>query len=789
MMIGIKLLLLRSMRMLSRMRLRGIGIALILGSGMAMYSGVYSSIDSLFQSRDFYYDQGLLADLEIRFIPEDRKNLPEFNGVEGLDTMESRLIMPGNIALKDGTRLSATLFGLHVKKHEEINKLTLLQGLPLDPNIPNGIVIERNLASSHGYKVGDKLKLSIGKDHYNDLLVRGIALSPEFLIASADPSVFLPTKGSLGIIFAPRELMEQRLGYGLINSLLFRFSDSADIDELKTKLTAIADTKFSVDEAITRSNQFSYLFLDMDLNAFGVFLPVIIAIFSITAIVVTLFLLFQWITSERRQIGLLMALGYGRIRLVFGTLLPMLIVAALAAIAGFLLSFITLCGFGLEYANAIGLPEPFLQLGDKRVFYGVVGAIGALIIATIWPGIRIIKLSPQDAVRGDKSKKSHNIDFLNKIFALVGGPLWIRYAFRNLMRGRSASLMTVFSISLALGVSISYFITMTSFETTLVERFKYDKWNVAADFMSPLWNDELDILREVPKIYTYETYVRGVIRIEGSGGHENSLVTGIQPDATLRNISVLQGRMISIMDNNVIVMEQRQANKLGYIIGDTVNLYSRGKEFKTKLIGVFSGTLPGESYASIDSVRNWLDLEDQNTGVLMSVEDPADAQMALFKSNKVGRVNLKSNLLDELLKITRQITSVIYLTEIFSIAVAILFILSSTSFIVLDRSAEYATLRILGFSNALISGTIITEIVLMGIFGALLSIPIGYALAYYLVDQLSSAWFLVDIVMSPRDILVIIVPALILLPFAGWPAIRTILSSSLSKVLRERLFG
>ena len=785
------LLLRRSLREIGAAPFRWLSIGLIAALGMSIYAGMYSAIDSLFATRDFYYEEGALADLEIRFVAEDSINIPSFDGLAALQAVEQRLILPGNVTFADGHRLSAVLIGVDLRDGPPaLNRQTLLDGRPLAPDRPTEVVIERNLARHHGFEVGDPLHLKMGKDHF-DLEVRGVARSPEYLIASADPNIFLPAKGSLGVVFAPLELLEERLGFRLVNSLLFGFTPGADRQRLEEELARRADEKLAVEEILPRRRQFSTLFLDVDLTAFAVFVPAIVLIFTLTAMVVTQFLLFQWIAHQRREIGVLMALGYGRGRLVLAYGAPVAVLAVLAALAGWPLSHLTLESFGASYAQGIGLPPPHLQLYERFLAVGVVGVVMALGLASVWPEAKLMQLTPQDAVRGERARSGRALGgLLRRVAGLIDGGLTLRYAFRSLLRGRGTSVMTVLSIALALGVSLSYFVAMTSFEQGLIQRLSRDRWDLSVGFLAPLWDDELGVFDEIAGVTAVDPFLRGAVRLVTDERVRSAPITGVEPAATLRHLEILQGRGLAAGDQDVLVLERQAAEELGYVVGEPVTVEARGDRFEARLVGIFSGVLPGEAYAPRETVERWLDLGEQSTGAFLRVEDvTTDLVQALFRLDRVGRVTRKSQVIDELLDITGEIMVVLYLAAGFSIAVAALFVFSVASFLVLERRGEYAMLRILGLSDGAVGRLILTEVFFLGLLGAFLAIPMGYGIAVYLTGRMSEAWFTVEVVTRWPDLAAVLLPAVLALPLAALPAVRTVLRSSLTKSLRERMFG
>ncbi|UUZ48677.1 hypothetical protein LP420_39345 [Massilia sp. B-10] len=71
-----------------------------------------------------------------------------------------------------------------------------------------------------------------------------------------------------------------------------------------------AATRLNVEATASRTEQFSYQFLEKDLGVFRVVVPVIVLVSALSAMVVTVFLFAQWVLRERQIIGVFMALGH-----------------------------------------------------------------------------------------------------------------------------------------------------------------------------------------------------------------------------------------------------------------------------------------------------------------------------------------------------------------------------------------------------------------------------------------------------------------------------------------------
>lgn len=769
-----------------KMKGRLFAAGLIMGSALAMFIGVYSAIDSLFDSRAEWYRELNVADLELRIVPEDTVNIPKLEGVDGVASVERRLVLPGNIDLKSGAKLYAVMMA--TENVPTVNRLRIEEGQNVDPAHPTEVVIERSMAAHHGYKVGDKLVLHVGKDHY-DLSVRGIAMSPEFLIDSANPNFFLPSKGSLGVVFVPYSLLQPRLGYQLVNSMLVDIKEGADHRAVEQAALKALGKKVTVDESLPLKRQFGHLYLDLDLGAFKIFVPAIVLIFVITALVITVFLMVQWITEKKAEIGVMMSLGYRSRDIVLSFAMPALLIAVIALVSGTLLSFVMLYGFGTDYAHALGLPQPNLSLRAAPVIEGYIGLLAILGIATIIPLRRILRMTPREAVRGNTQDSGGVAGQVSARLGRLSQSVAWRYAVRNLQRGKGLALMSVVAVALSLGASLSYFVSLTSFEQSIVKRFTADDWDVAVDFLAPVWTDELARLEATEGVARTDPYLRGAIKVQKDAKVEPSFLLGIDPASRVRQLRMVAGRALQVSDRNAIVLERKTASTLGVNVGDEVAIDVRDKVWKARVVGVFSGVLPGESYAPLADAQAWFDMADQVTGAFLKTNvqfGPADA---LYQLDRVGRVTSKANLVTEFVGHLKEIAGIVYLAFGFSLVVAVLFLFSTTAYGVLRRLPEYSTLRTIGFADGTVLKMIMTEVAAIGAVGTLVAVAAGIAISYGLNNVLSQAWFQVDTTVTAKDLLVVLLPALMFFPLTAIPPFRSIVRAGMVPTLRRRVFG
>ncbi len=771
-----------------KMGFRLLGIAAILGMAVGIYVVIHSAIRSLFDTRDHYYRSLHMADAEVRFVPDDLANVPDFTDIPGVAAWKARLLAPGQVELPSGRRFSTQVVAEPLS-NTAINTLAVLAGRSLSVARPEDVLIDRNFAAYHHVRVGDRLTLKMGNAHYA-LTIRGIALSPEYLVAPANPNVFLPLKGSMAVIYAPLQLVSQQLGFSLVDSVVFRLKPGIHADAaLLTALKERAKSSLSVLEIRPQALFLGHMFMNVDLGAFSIFVPAVIVIFLLAALVVGFFLIYRWVEAQRETLGVFLALGYPRRRLLTVELYPVALIALAALLIATPAAFIVLKDFAGTYSAAVGLPQPTVAIDPVIALRGVVSLFAIVLAMAAWPLASVLRLSPAAAIRGRGSSKTPEMRLQGRFLLGFRHHPGILFPVRNVLRGRGIAGMTVIAVALAIGVSISYFVAAGSFNRAIAQSYTADRWNVAVDFLVPVWNDELGAFRKDGNIRRLEGVLQGPARLEANGRSQPARISSYTPGSTMRRPTLTSGRMPLATDGG-IVLEHKLAASLGLRVGETLRLVSEDRSFRVRVAGIFSGAVPGTAYAPLSAVQRWLDMPNQLTGLLLDMHSPSAAALAaLSRLPHVGAITPKTRLVAKVEEISREAVTIIYLAAAFSIAVSVIILIASGTFAVAERKEQYTTLRTLGFSDRSVGRFILVELCLLGILGAVLAVPIGYGMASYLVSRLSHAWFHVTTHLTWFDILVPALPFLFLLPVSAITPIRAVVKVPLAEALTQRRYG
>lgn len=757
----------------------------IAGFGFAVFVGALSAIDSVFESRDQWYADGHLADLELRVVADDVANFSRFNDLPGLADYRLRMIFPGSVATTKDNALRILLITDATNSAATINVPKILDGRALEPSDRDGTLIDRNLASYHNIKVGDTLNVKLGQENMS-LKVRGIVLDAEFLLAPANPSLFVPSKGSLGVLYANSEVLSERFGFTPANSVLFRAAEGANIEALRQAVRERARTRLNIDWTASRTEQFSYQFLEKDLAVFRIVVPVIVLVSALSAIFVTVFLFVQWIVRERQILGVFMALGHTRTTLsqAFATMFFLLAVGAI--LGGLVFAVFVGQGFAKNFSASIGLPLPQLVLTPSYIAWGTLGVLMIFAFAGAFAIRRVFLLTPRDAMRHAIALDSAP----SAIGSMLGRLLpatWLRMPVRNVFRNGRVSLITIFSVALGFGITSSFFISFSSFIGTSVNRVEQNTWDLAVDFVAPVWNENIENLVNIPGIADYAPYTKGVAQAIRNGKRRNLYIGGFDSNKSWHAIAMVAGSALGDTEPNGILLEQSTARELGASVGDTLTLEIQGRQREARIRGLFSGAMPGEARLPIAFHRNLADLENRSTGLFVRVKGDMAAVSKMLSANAdVQQVLSKQQVSQDILAASAQVTEIIHLGALVSIAIAGLFVFACFGYSVLQRQGEYQTLRLLGYSDGLIRVIIVVEVSLLGLASLVVATPIGALAAAYLNGKLSEAWFQVDTIITLNDYLKTFIPSFVLLPLVAIPIARMVLRQPLDAHLRSR---
>ena len=770
---------------------RLLALVAITGACFGIFAGGLSAIDSTLKARDGWFAEGALADLEVRFAPVPSAQAPDFSSVAGVASTRQRSIVLGTVDVPGNSHLNMEVVAGQADDGLTINKLVLLQGGYLTADDTDGILIDWHLADSHGVNVGDSISVTLGASA-TSLTVRGVVRDAEFLLAPADPSLFIPTKDSLGVGFVTSAALDKIEGFTPVNSVLLQLQPGQDRGEVRQAvLTQAGVDGLTQAYALGPDEQFSSLYLEKNLAAFSAVVPVIVSVTGLSSVFVIFFLLAQWLARERRAFGVFLTIGYtwGALARAFMVILSVLAAASMAL--GLVVAYGLARVFVWQFATSVGIPLPNTILTGSYLWMGCLAIAIVFAAAGVYAAVQVAHMTPLDAIR--------SVSGVSQRPGLVSGWLgahlptsWLRVAARNTARDKAVSLLTVASMALGFGITASFFTAFSSLVSTAQNQVSSSTWDLLADFRAPVDATTYTKLADEAGASDSTGEVRGAVQATVGSVHVNLNVGGYDPAKLWYKVPMmLTGQDIDASDPTGILIEISTANQLGVKTGDQVQLDSMSGHFDAHVIGTFSSALPGESRFYVGFAQQVFALDGQYTGMLLHVQ-PGDVDQVISNLNDddaVAQVLTRTEISNEITQLSDQITSIIRVGSGVAVAVALLFVMACLGYTVLKRAPDYHLLRSLGYRNRVVIATILSEVGILGVTSIILAIPIGAVVAQYTDRKISQAWFYVVTTLTVTDYAWALVPAIILLPAVALPMARAVAKAPLDEYMRSRDLG
>ncbi|GMQ89477.1 MAG: hypothetical protein BMS9Abin09_0966 [Gammaproteobacteria bacterium] len=161
--------------------LEALAIALVILSGVAIFVMSLSTLDSLYLTRQNYYQDYRFAELfaELKRAPNGLE--ARIRDLPGVDQVETRVVAIVKLDLPAFTDpVTARLVSLPDQGEPLMNRLYLRRGRLLAPGRNNEVVVSEAFANLHSLSPGDPLTAIINGKRQT-LSIVGIALSPEYI--------------------------------------------------------------------------------------------------------------------------------------------------------------------------------------------------------------------------------------------------------------------------------------------------------------------------------------------------------------------------------------------------------------------------------------------------------------------------------------------------------------------------------------------------------------------------------------------------------------------------------
>jgi putative ABC transport system permease protein len=739
------------LRDLWRLRSQVLTIALVVASGVGGYIGSLCAHASLANLRDSYYESARFAHV---FAPVRRapralaSRLRDVPGVLDLDLSvqaATTITVPGSIEVMTGLIVS-----LPRRPDAGMNRVVLERGRWVEPDDTTGVLVSKAFARARGIVPGDHLSLLMN-GRYQEVRVTGIALSPAFIFAAAQGGFADDTR--FGVLWMPEERLAATYDLrGAFNLLSVRLADIADAPRVIDTLDRLL-APYGAIGAYARNDQLSHKILTQEINEQRVFGTVLPAVFLAVAIFLLHVLISRHIATERTQIAALKAMGYrdGEVGAHYFTFTAVTVLLGVALGIGVGYAF----GHWMTglYARVFSFPRFEFSLvpwvvGSSVLLAALAGAGAALVSVRA-----VVRLPAAEAMRPPAPARFHRtlLDRLG-LGRMLAPPA--RMVIRELERRPLRSAMTVLGIASSVAIIIAGTWWTGAFNYLVdQELFRRDRADVLIALNEPRDISGLQAIRRMPGVLTAEATRTVTVRLK-NGAHEyRTVLMGLEPGARLRRLQDPAGHSVPLGDGELLLTD-RLARKLDLEPGDAVEIQplEGTRHARRMFVSGETGDLMGMyGYLTRQDAARLLGEGDtfNLARVRLDAAHDADFYAAVRGTPAIAAAGDKRRMVAHF-RATSQHNLLMFATILstFAMCIAIGVVYNSARITLAEQAWELATLRVMGFTRAEVSWTLLGQLAAQ----MLIALPIGWiagtALAAFILRLISSEEFRIPLVID-----------------------------------------
>ena len=680
-------------------------------------------------SAENYFEDNVLDDL-VLFGMFDTNDIKTLEDMKGIDKVEARHRFQGK-----ADNIDAIIYSTDNSKNI-INEPYVYEGK--DELETNELAINKNFADANSLKLGDTIELSFN-DKTNSFKIAALVSYPNYVFLFKDGA----STASEAKDFAVIEVSEDHFNYVPYNAIYIKYEEDANKanvenlirTKLKQKIFFFTDREQSV-------NYVNYEQTLLQIDSFSYICP---SILLLMAILLLYIIQRRNVAVERKQIGIMKAIGLTD----FSILFMYIKYSFLVSFFGILLAFI---------ASKFLLPPIFDALGNifdmPNFTYNIyidLWIISALIIlfvcifSNLLAALSILKLNPAQSMRGEPPKGAGKT-FVEKLSIWNKLSFNTRYAIKNASRSKTRYLASLWGMFAAISMTIfaqGFNNSFDYFLSTLYEKFAL--YDVTANIIPTKWEDNSDILTNE----NIEYYDKAAI-------YQSRLYPAFKDDAESLYIpTLIYNDSFSSLDipNNdnkedSVMLPKYLAEKLNVKENDYIGieLYTLGNSISRRVKVSKFVDQQGMFYIYMDKefAKDTFEITNvYNSLFLTTKTNTSKSYIKDILDNSKG-VLYYSFRNDEYEAYKNQIATIYLLVQIL---IFIAFLLGATSLYgvgvitLATRRYEFTLLKVMGYTTKEIMIASLKETVTQVIVAIPLGIAAGYGILYLVKKPFSSKLF------------------------------------------------
>ena len=724
----------RLFRLINNTKGQYIAVLAIVVTGLFVFTAVSNSALNLKNSLNDYYEETNFADIFVTATSLPEKLESSLIGESDINEAEARLVFDTSFITEDDDE-KVNVRAISVDKNEnKINKLFIKSG-KRSLSQKDIIVIEQ-FAVARNINVGDQIKLQINGKQYK-FNVSAIASSSEYTYIMENEQTMLPDPENFGIVFIEEDYLRKIYGSkGNFNEILIKINNENNLNEtcdfLENKLE-----EYGVKRVINKDEQLSNSMMKQEIEGLEMMSKSVPVVFLVFAGIMLSSMLSRIIKKDRMAIGILKALGYKNSEVIAHYLKY---AASVGLIGGFLGSIIGTALSGAMtsyYLVFFNIPMLTIKVYYNRILISVILSCLFCIISGFWGAKGITKINPAESMKPETPRKGKRILIENIKIIWNHIPFSWKMVLRNIFREKKKFAFIGAAVAITCGMMVMTFWMIDIMDVMFNKHYdEFMKMEYNINF-SGFQNENAK--KEVRK-YINPTDMEGRIELpfELENGKNSKIVNviGLEKNTVFYGFEDLKGNKVQIPDDGILI-SSNLANSLKVKTGDAILLKSFMPDKDDGYVtvkGIIKQSLGINGYMNIDYLNHkFLDKGIIN-GIYLNSDD--DVSSKLKDVNNISTIQSQNDMRSAFKEFTGLINVSMGFMVIFSGLLGFIIMYSMTLMSINERTLEFSSLRVMGFSKREIFNMLIRENMIMSYIGIIVGIPLGL----YLVDYMSKSY-------------------------------------------------
>lgn len=728
-------------------------IMLVLAGGVATFVMSLSTYDSLTLTQERYYREHRFAEVFTTLKRAPEPVAERLRAVPGVDRLETRVVGAAQLEVPGfSDPVTATLVSLPDVGSPLLNVPHLRSGRLPSGGRSDEVAVSEPFAVAHGLSAGDALTATIN-GRRKQLTVVGVAMSPEYVYQLPPGGVF-PDFERYGVLWMARDGLANAYDLdGAFNDVTLTLSADANATDVIARVDDLL-ARYGGRGAYARENQLSHRFLSEELRGLQTMATVFPVIFLGVAAFLLNVVITRLVSTQREQIAVLKAFGYGTGAIAAHFSKLTLLIVALGLLAGLALGVWFGRGLSTIYMEFYSFPFLHYRLQPWVIALAAVVSAAAGLSGTLLAVARAARLPPAQGMLPE-TPTVYRATLLER----VGLQRWLsqpsRMIARHIERRPLKALLTVAGIASACGiVMVSNFQQDAIRYMVDVQFGKSQRQDLSVTFTEPTSERALYSLRGLDGLQRAEGFRAVPVRLRFEQRSYRTSLEGLDPDNVLYRPLDTELRPLALPEEGV-VMTEYLAELLGVQRGEHLVvevLEGERPTLSVPVVALARQYMGVGAYMDRRALNRLLGEGPAISGAHLAVD--AHLQAAVFDELEemprvAGTVIRRAAVESFYRTMDEQILFFTFIAAMLGGVIAFGVVYNSARIALSERSRELASLRVLGFTRAEISYILLGELAILVLVALPLGFLFGRGLSAYLVAAFRSDLYRIALVLEP----------------------------------------